>query len=766
MAYSATANVSDHMDTETQPAETAAPESDELLAAFEGQAQSSRRAMRRAVAVFGGLLAVGVFATLYLTAQRVNEVRAEYLRDDVGIRYAAFGLLTAALVSFAAGRLVRDLTLAASWPSEAVRRHGRLTAVAVPLLAVATHALALVTFSLGYDHVNLGASRYDQLQFGAMEPIVAASLGLGALLLGLRCAPATTTAGRVADGLAGKRRELGLLGASLALLLLTAQVGIYGLDWQPLAALLCGLGLAIVVNVGARPLLQTKGTGPVERVRAFNALLPVWGLGAAITGTTSTVLTFRWAYAAENATRSQWRQLEVGLVEVAVAALLGGVALALVLSSGRVTHDPELSDPNGLIGQLQHRGRKRLIALGSVGSLAAGSLIASGLVGLSAWVALGVGVGCAVVGVLAGAYVVPMGSSNDDEVDEALCEVQRASRQNALSLAAAGAAGLVTALLALLGTNAALDWTNQGLRRYERVEGGLWTFFGCIAAATLVALFVRRRLARRTDAASELETAETGGIFDDSLATAGSMTVRQHLDLAAWLIGIGGKARYQLLDGGGAFCGEAVDQGGFLARLLLGARRRLDITIDDLGQQALRIVRPFVWWRNRAIVSADGRELGRIDKQFNPLLRGYTVRDAQGKRRFELRCHWLFRSRFTVYAGDGYAAESATAGEKLGVLVRQRRPWYLRLFNRLPEPDRFAIELPEQSDLDDRRLLLGALFLVDMTHYPTQSGPRFAVAGTLALAVAMRLLSPGAATADQSPSYGAEPPAAYDAWAE
>ena len=82
---------------------------------------------------------------------------------------------------------------------------------------------------------------------------------------------------------------------------------------------------------------------------------------------------------------------------------------------------------------------------------------------------------------------------------------------------------------------------------------------------------------------------------------------------------------------------EAVDRGGFFTRLLLGSRRKLDIAIDDLGQDALRIVRPFVWWHNRALVTEDGRAVGSVRQRWTLIGRRYTVHDERGELRYELR---------------------------------------------------------------------------------------------------------------------------------
>jgi hypothetical protein len=165
----------------------------------------------------------------------------------------------------------------------------------------------------------------------------------------------------------------------------------------------------------------------------------------------------------------------------------------------------------------------------------------------------------------------------------------------------------------------------------------------------------------------------------------------------------------------------------------------------------MSVRRPFVWLSNRAIVATD-REIGRIVGKWS-LRRSYAVLDAQGKERYRLLSGWLFRSRFQVLEN----------GRPVGELRRVRPPWYVRMFTPRwrREADKFRLSLPENASVDDRRLLLGALFLVDITHYPSGRTLRF---GSLAVALLVILLAGRGSNeaTDRSPSDHATYDTNYD----
>lgn len=181
--------------------------------------------------------------------------------------------------------------------------------------------------------------------------------------------------------------------------------------------------------------------------------------------------------------------------------------------------------------------------------------------------------------------------------------------------------------------------------------------------------------------------------------------MRQQHTLGGILFGDVAGQQFELVDGGGAWCGTAREQSSLLFRLLFTARRPLEIVVDDLGETALRVARPFVFWREQAEVTVGERRIGGIRRTWSPLRSVYRVQDADGRDVLELVSGWIFKSRFCIRKN----------GQEVGQLRRLRKPWDVRLFRSslIPEQDRFGLDLPPAVGLDERRLLVGALFLVD-----------------------------------------------------
>jgi hypothetical protein len=259
-----------------------------------------------------------------------------------------------------------------------------------------------------------------------------------------------------------------------------------------------------------------------------------------------------------------------------------------------------------------------------------------------------------------------------------------------------------------------------------RFRVGLSEWFLLCIVAIAAALFTNHLLGPKPEA-SRLASAVTGGVFDDSIATTGSVSVRQKLTLASLLFGAMSKDQYEMIDGGQAFCGQAAETSGFFSRLFLGGRRPINVSVDDLGNEAMRVRRGFLWlpFFNRAEVHEGQRSLGRIEQRISPLRR-YVVRGPEGGERYELRSGLIFRSKFKLLRG----------GQEVGELRRVREPWYIRLFTpSWRQKDQFSLVFPQGSPLEDRKLLIGSVFLVDITPYPTQASFRWTALAILVLAL-------------------------------
>ncbi len=284
---------------------------------------------------------------------------------------------------------------------------------------------------------------------------------------------------------------------------------------------------------------------------------------------------------------------------------------------------------------------------------------------------------------------------------------------------------------------------------YDRVHPGMQHWFLLIAVGVVTGLAVSRLLAPKPALTSAVP-ATTGGIFDDSVSVTGSISVRQKISLMSLLFGSMSRDQYELLDGGQAFCARAAERSGFFSRLFLGGRRPIDLVVDDLGHEALRVRRGFLWlpfFFNRATVAVETRGLGSIEQRLS-LVREYALRGPDGAERYQLRSGLIFRSRFKLLRG----------GTEVGEVLRVRKPWYLRMFTPAwRQQDHFSLAFPPDASLDDKKLLTGSVFLIDITHFPTQASVRWGALILFAL-----LFVPADPPEDRAAPYGARDYDAYD----
>ena len=395
---------------------------------------------------------------------------------------------------------------------------------------------------------------------------------------------------------------------------------------------------------------------------------------------------------------------ELALPELTFAILLAGAAAALTSRAARVDAGESAARPV--------RRRVLAVCLGiAITFVAAGAalyLLRSDEMDVSTvFIAL---LGGAVVGGIAVRVAWPRrGASieaaalrdaarDDDVVQGALAEMRRSTRRRWGARAIAAVVGVAVTY----GGIQVADWYYSDLARNE--QPGLGTFLGLVALGFAVALAIVKRL----DAPAREEPAalgDVGGLLEDALATP-SITVRQQHTLLSLLFGDTGGQRFELVDGIGAWCGTAREQSSVALRLLLGWRRPLTIAVDDLGEDGLRIVRPTVWLRERATIQSGTTTLGELARTWSPIRTVFRV-SREGRTIFTVASGWLFQRKLKVLR----------EGQPVGMLERLRSPWYVRWFRSslLPERDRFMLTFPPDATLAERQLLLGTLFLLDVS---------------------------------------------------
>jgi len=463
-----------------------------------------------------------------------------------------------------------------------------------------------------------------------------------------------------------------------------------------------------------------------------------------------------------------------GLVAMASGCVVAGVMHVLLRPSQQDDSAPD-SQVDSELRQMSAAGRRqRLMKLAPVGASAFAAGVTLGvlvallhaeeasalwdssrtrladwmlLVISPVWVPLLTTVVAVVTGLVVSNLLQAGHGIDKSDIQDELREIARARRKRTVALAGAIGAWLGVAALGVVVTEAIGVPSSELLR-----------LFGSVAAATMVALTVHRALVPSfTDDADSLGSLATAAseicLLDDGLAQASSVTVKQPIDFMTKLlrsIGCSPRARYEISDQAGGWIGSAQEPAsGWLWRLLLGPRRNLELVVDEGDQKVFTLRRPKTWWLSRAQIFDRQRAAGTVRRRFSLLRRCYSVLDAAGNSRFELRSGIFWRSRFDILRGD----------ERVGAL--RGLAWYQRYFAKLfGEEDSFRLDLSEldavptspsddSSALDDRRCLLGAVLLIDQTHFSNEAAPRTGLALLLVAVLALKVVAAIYSSADE-----------------
>jgi len=165
--------------------------------------------------------------------------------------------------------------------------------------------------------------------------------------------------------------------------------------------------------------------------------------------------------------------------------------------------------------------------------------------------------------------------------------------------------------------------------------------------------------------------------------------------------------KYVVLDQKGNELFMAAEEGGstFL-RLFLKAARPFTIEVRTMdGQPAIRIERPFRWFFHEAsIYNAQSQLLGTIKRQFSLLRRIYSVCDVAGHEAYQLFGPILHPWTFEIRRG----------GTTLGKITKK---WSGLLKEGFTDADNFGVTFPNDWEVADKAVVLGAVFLIDFVHF-------------------------------------------------
>jgi len=194
----------------------------------------------------------------------------------------------------------------------------------------------------------------------------------------------------------------------------------------------------------------------------------------------------------------------------------------------------------------------------------------------------------------------------------------------------------------------------------------------------------------------------------EQLQALDSLAVKQKKEMGEILTGFETKNRYSVINPMGSELYFAEEVGGsFLTRTFLKAARPFTIELNGSsgGQTVLTLKRPFRWFfYELSVYGSGGNLLGSIKRQFDLLRRVYSVMDANGQEMFQLFGPILHPWTFRIMK----------QGEEIGKITKK---WSGMLKESFTDADNFGVMFPAGIDVNQKAVLLGAVFLIDFAHF-------------------------------------------------
>lgn len=193
----------------------------------------------------------------------------------------------------------------------------------------------------------------------------------------------------------------------------------------------------------------------------------------------------------------------------------------------------------------------------------------------------------------------------------------------------------------------------------------------------------------------------------DKLQSISTLVVSQQKEWGEILTGFETKNKYVVSDASGNRMYLAAEEAGStLLRLFLKAGRPFTIVVlTENNEVVLRVIRPFRFYFHRVeIVDSQGKLLGVIQKRFSLLRRIYSVFNSEGKEEFKLLGPISHPWTFNIINN----------GVEYGKITKK---WSGLLKEGFTVADNFGVVFPEEWDVKQKAVFLGAVFLIDFVHF-------------------------------------------------
>ena len=153
---------------------------------------------------------------------------------------------------------------------------------------------------------------------------------------------------------------------------------------------------------------------------------------------------------------------------------------------------------------------------------------------------------------------------------------------------------------------------------------------------------------------------------------------------------------------------ESRTKGSLFFRFLLKSTRPFEMQIMSSQQEhILTLKRSFrFYFHYMEIMTAAGELIGYIQKQFSVLKRVYSVFDSNHQEIYTISGPIWRPWTFEIYQGN---VEAGVISKKWSGLLKET----------FTNSDNFGIQFPSQATFEQKKILLGCVFLIDFVHFET-----------------------------------------------
>ena len=182
--------------------------------------------------------------------------------------------------------------------------------------------------------------------------------------------------------------------------------------------------------------------------------------------------------------------------------------------------------------------------------------------------------------------------------------------------------------------------------------------------------------------------------------------VRQKKEMFEAFTGLETQNRYEVFPESGNPLYAAEVGTGFLSRNFLKQMRPFEVLIADAAQNVrLKVNRPFrMFFHEVSVSDSAGVHLGRVVKRFTFFNRRYEVKDANDRTLYELKGPFFKPWTFRIENALG----------QTGVITKK---WSGFFKEAMTDADNFGLKLDKDVPVEQKAVLLGAVFLIDFVHF-------------------------------------------------